>query len=351
MSDTQTPRLDLDSLDDRLVPSATVFDLSTRGAEAALPSGAIVQQIDPQPTGTGYIRSFVRVQGAASGGGGERGYNTDARPLQFDENKSPQFTRSITLDRVPVVTVEGVAYREFLLDVNQKSSSSLLSLDSVQVFLGDSGDLTGYDPAAKTLAGRPLVFDLDAGGDVAVKLKASLNSGSGSGDMALLVPNSAFAGAAGNSFVYLFSEFGRQAGMTANGGFEEWSVRSGPVAAPALGTLTGQVNLFVRDAENGLQGVDFDITNPPQLALSVTNAAGDTTVIMAQFASDGTFTFNNVPAGTYTLYSPDSSLDFLDGTTVGTAGGFLLLDTDQITNIVIDAGAAASGYAIRAVRT
>ena len=69
-------------------------------------------------------------------GGSEQGYNTDARPLQFDENKSPQFTRSLTLGEVPVVNVGGVEYREFLLDINQKSSASLLSLDEVRVFLG-----------------------------------------------------------------------------------------------------------------------------------------------------------------------------------------------------------------------
>lgn len=342
-------RLDLDALADRLVPSGTVHDLSTRGAEESLPSGAVVRQIDPQPTGTGYIRSFVRIQGASSGGGPERGYNTDSRPLQFDEKSGAQFTRSITLDRVPVVTVGGVAYREFLLDINQRSSSPRLSLDSVRVFLAGRGDLTGYDAAANTLAGRAAVFDLDAGGDVAVKLNAALNSGSGSGDMALLIPAEAFAGAAANAFVYLYSEFGGQAGMTANGGFEEWAVRSGS-AAPATGTLTGRVNLFVDDLEGGLVGVPFDPANPPQLALAVTNAAGETTTVLATFADDGSFTFANVPAGTYTLYSPDSSLDFIEGTAAGTGGGTVYLLEDEITGVVVGSGTTVTGYVVNAVR-
>ena len=70
----------------------------------------------------------------------------------------------------------------------------MLSLDEVRVFLGETGNLTSYDATAKTLGGQDAVFDLDAAGDVSVKLNYRLNSGSGSGDMYLLVPNSAFDG-------------------------------------------------------------------------------------------------------------------------------------------------------------
>jgi hypothetical protein len=121
-------RSTIEQLDERTLPSATVLDLTSHGAEVTNGS-FIARQIDAQPTGTGYIDSFVRIQGAASGGGAEQGYNTTARPLQFDENKSPQFTRSLALGQVPVVMVDGVAYREFLLDINKKSSSPLLSVD------------------------------------------------------------------------------------------------------------------------------------------------------------------------------------------------------------------------------
>src|SRR5579872_3889691 len=134
-------KLSVERLDDRLVPSVTLLDLSTSGAVATAPSGAIVEQIDPQPTGTGYVQAFVRIQGAAKGGGIEQGYNTDARPLQFDEKNSPEFTHSITLGQVPVVTVNGSNYLEFFLGVNQKASSPYLSLDEVQIFLGNAGNL------------------------------------------------------------------------------------------------------------------------------------------------------------------------------------------------------------------
>jgi len=87
MAPARSTNLSAEQLDDRLVPSATVLDLTTHAAEVVT-DGFIARQTDAQPTGTGFIDSFVRVQGAASGGGSEQGYNTTARPLQFDENKA-----------------------------------------------------------------------------------------------------------------------------------------------------------------------------------------------------------------------------------------------------------------------
>src|SRR5262245_16149322 len=249
------PRPNLEVLDARLVPSAaTVIDLTTAGAHEVV-NGGLVQQTDAQPTGTGFIRSFVRVQGAARGGGIEQGYNTDGRPLQFDENNSPQFTRSLTLGQVPVVTIDGTQYREFLLDVNQKSSAPFLSLDEVRVFLGASKNLTGYDAATKTFAGQTALWDMDGAGDVAVKLDYRLNSGSGSGDMTLLIPNSVFAGQDPNSFLYLYSKFGGETWGTANSGFEEWAVKAAPPVSPPPPVGTGSLSGHVLFDANG-NGVD-----------------------------------------------------------------------------------------------
>jgi hypothetical protein len=162
-------------LDAREVPAALV-DLTFRGAEGTA-NGAIFNQSDPQPTGSGVIQSFVRIQGT----GVEEGYNTDARPLQLDENKSPTFTRSLAIGQVPVVTIKNVNYREFLLDINQRSSSPLLSLDELRLYVGGAGNLTGYNAGAKTLAGLAPVYDIDGAGDVTVKMNYRLNPGSGGG--------------------------------------------------------------------------------------------------------------------------------------------------------------------------
>src|SRR5207237_7126692 len=95
----------------------------------------------------------------------------------------------LQLADVPVVTHDGVAYREFLLDINQKSSSPLLSLDELRFYVGNAGNLTGYDTTMNQIAGLHPVYDLDAQGDNAVLLNASLGHGSGSGDLLVDVPD------------------------------------------------------------------------------------------------------------------------------------------------------------------
>jgi HEAT repeat protein len=53
---------------------------------------------------------------------------------------------------VPVLNVNGINYRVFLLDINQKASAPLLSLDQLQIFVGASGNLTGYNTTSRQLA-------------------------------------------------------------------------------------------------------------------------------------------------------------------------------------------------------
>jgi hypothetical protein len=331
-------RLNLECLDDRLVPS-TVY-LTTKGAEGTTSTGAIVQQVDPQPMGSGYVHAFVRIQGSASGGGSEQGYNTDGRPLQFDENKSPQFTRSLTLGQVPVVNVNGTAYREFLLDINQKSSSPLLSLDEVRIFLGSTGNLTGYDTTANTLAGQSPVFDLNPDGSNEVILDARLSSGLGSGDMALFVPNSAFAGGSAGSYVYLYSQMGGLAGYTANGGFEQWSVASTPPAQspPVVGSISGAVLLY--GTTTGISGV--------QITLIGTDSAGNTVNLQTYTDANGNFTFGNLAAGTYTIIqTPPPLLTTVAetlGTVNGSADGTENVLLNEFTGVALGAGQNGTNY-------
>ncbi len=70
------------------------LDLTTAGSSGYIDLAYFVQ-IDPQTTGTGVIESFVRL---STNQAVSQGYNTDARPLELDENNSPQFTRSLLLD-------------------------------------------------------------------------------------------------------------------------------------------------------------------------------------------------------------------------------------------------------------
>src|SRR4051812_9726612 len=139
---THDARLKLEALEERALMSANpTLDLTTRGSSGWIGDAQFVQT-DAQPTGTGNINSFVRVQA----NGVEQGYNTSARPLQYNENSSPQFTRSLKLSEVPQVTINGKVSLEFLLDVNQTAANPMLSLDDLRVYVGDNPAASGYDP-------------------------------------------------------------------------------------------------------------------------------------------------------------------------------------------------------------
>jgi hypothetical protein len=203
-------------------------------------SSAIFQQVNPQPTGTGYIDSFLRIQHSAT----EEGYNTDARPFQagMDMKDPINYTHAITLAEVPIVNISGIDYRQFYLDINENNSANghLLSLDKLQIFLGANGGFNSYQTGGANgngkLNGVAPIYDMDTGlsstfNDNWIKLDYTTNNGgSGIGDMVAYIPNAAFGGAAGGTNVYLYSQFGAtMAGptnLTSDAGFEEWWVKS-----------------------------------------------------------------------------------------------------------------------------
>lgn len=210
---------------------ATVVDL-TRPFSSGMVNDAIFETADFRPAGTGFIDSFVRIRM----NGEEEGYNTSGRPVAFDELTDPNFTRNLRLSDLPVVSVGEIRYYEFLLDINESSSpsKSLLSVDKIQIFTTGIGSKTTSDIGSL----GTLRYNLDTGSDNWIKLDYSLNSGSGQGDMAMLVPVSKFAGASSTDFVYLYSQFGTN--HSAEAGFEEWSVRipaPGPVVVAGAGAL------------------------------------------------------------------------------------------------------------------
>jgi len=218
-----------------MVFAGPTLDLSTAGASGAI-NGAIFQQINAQSTGTGVIDAFLRIQKT----GAEEGYNTDYRPTSYDENPSIQFTRSLLLASIPTVNINGTLYREFLLDINESSTKSELSLDRLQIYQANAGNLHGT--LAQLQTSWTQIYDLDAGEDSWIKLDYDLNHGSGSGDMFAYIPDALFKAEYG-PYVYLYSLFGET--IAADSGFEEWSVRviqddtilTPPPAVPAPGAL------------------------------------------------------------------------------------------------------------------
>ena len=320
-SRTYSPQLE--ALEGRLVPSTATVDLSTAGAQGTV-NGALFQQGSVQPAGSGVIDAFVRIHGLG-GAGAEQGYNTDARPLQFDENQSPTFTRSIQLSDIPEVTIGGVAYRVFLLDINQKSSQPLVSLDQLRIFEGDNGSMTGYDPSTGLLSGTIPLYDLNAGGGGAnwIELNARLSHGLGSSDMTLDVPDADFLQAAttGNPYVYLFSRFGDN--FATNGGFEQWAVQKGTGPAPSSlsGTVTQQGSLA--------SGV--------MVMLTGMDTSGNTVTLYAVTDNNGFYSFDNLNAGPYTISTVLPS-GLTDTASAGTLGGTAGTDVTSI-----DLGAGLNG--------
>src|SRR5215210_32578 len=111
-----------------ITSEAEVLHDLTGGGQVTI-NGARFVTVDQQPTGSGVIHSFVRV--SAANQGIVEGYNTDGRPLQFDENTTHTFTRSQLLSDLKIVTRNGQQYYQFLLDINQEASRPLLTLNEL----------------------------------------------------------------------------------------------------------------------------------------------------------------------------------------------------------------------------
>jgi hypothetical protein len=203
---------------------AVIYDLTT--STTVTVNGALFTTTLQQSTGTGVIDPFVRL---VDSNGEAEGYNADARPVMTDVNTSPQFTKDILLSQVPLQTIGGIEYYEFLLDINQTKEQPLLSLDKIQIYTRAAALTSADELTDLTGAGSTLRYNLDAGGDNALLLNYELNNGSGSGDMLAYIPKSLFG--AESEYVYLYSLFGQDPdgvppyNGNENDGFEEWAIK------------------------------------------------------------------------------------------------------------------------------
>jgi hypothetical protein len=236
---------------------------------------------------------------------------------------------------VPVVSINNVNYRVFVLDINQKSSAPLVSLDQLQIFLGSSGNATGY--ANRQLPGTTAIFDLNPTGGTDgnyIELNARLSHCSGSSDMNLCVPDSMFAGTAGDPYVYLFSRFGDHFGT--NGGYEEWAVSHLTGAAPS--SISGTVF-------NTTGGIISGVT----VTLTGTDVNGNAVTLCAVTDANGFYFFDSLVAGTYTVTvltsTVPSTLSWVS-TSVGTVGGTQGFQSGNpdIMSIMLNAGLNGINY-------
>jgi len=226
MKNTSTYLIGASCLLASLLPAgAKDLNLTSTGASGFV-NGGFFQQISPQTTGTGVIEPFLRVQG----NGTESGFNTSLNNPMPDV-KTGIWTHDILLSAIPKVTVNGIEYYQFLLDINQNTGgdNNFLSLNELEIYTR-TGALTSADEYAD-LSTATKVWDLDSGpdGDSVIKLDYDLNPGSGAGDMFAYIPVSAL-GTDGTKNLYLYTQFGIPNGS--NDGFEEWAVLKPAVTPP-----------------------------------------------------------------------------------------------------------------------
>ena len=209
---------------------ATIVDLMH--GDSGTINGAQFDWTPAQPTGTGNIQPFLRVQND----GVEQGYNTSGTSLPFDDKIGP-WTHNATFANLQATTVMvgNTSYFKSLLDINQTSNSPLLSLDQLQFYTSPTGSQTTKD------VGSLGILRYSFSPSDAVYLDASRNHGSGSDDMFAYLPTSAFAGTSSSDFVYLYCHFGDT--HPSNAGFEEWSLVVNPV--PEASTFFPVIGLAV----------------------------------------------------------------------------------------------------------
>ena len=202
--------------------SAGYIDFTSIVAEDQTINGAVFVVDPAQPSGTGVFESFLRIQD----NGDEEGYNTSNPSLPFDEKPGP-WTHDLLLGDIPIVTVGGERFYEFVLDIQEPAApgKSLLSLDGIQIYTSPIGS---QNTTNLTALGT-LRYDLDALEDTYILLDAGNSSGSGGADLRALIPVSNFDGADASDFVYFFSEFGLN--ESSEGGFEEWGIVPEPGTA------------------------------------------------------------------------------------------------------------------------
>jgi len=220
------------------------------------------------PAGTGVLDPFVRLQTDNANQNYEQAYNTGAStlsPAMDYDNQGGSHVHAFTLANVPKVTIDGITYYEYLLDSNEPNSATgKVSLDQVQIFLGDAPDLThtNVTPATPQAGLASIVsfettkttevfrlnnsdFTSSSSYEIIIDSGKNFSAGSGQADMFFYVQAAPFdailSSTPNRQYVYFYSLFGVPPGtQTADSGFEEWSFRDAgpnPQAVPEPTTM------------------------------------------------------------------------------------------------------------------
>ena len=165
------------------------------------------------------------------------------------------------------------------------------------------------------------------------------------------MPNSDFASANSNPYVYLYSKFGVHDG--AHGGFVESApvscakppvVGPPPPPPPAPATLSGTV--FLDGAGTGVLDPS-DLLVVSTVMLTGTNSQGQAVTLSTTSAADGTYSFTGLLPGTYTITDAPPSSFTAEQVDVGTVNGVVngsASGASAIGSIVVAAGQSGINY-------
>ncbi len=202
-------------------------------------NGAIFTTIDTLPAGTGVFDPFLTYQKK----GTEEGYNTSQGGNGqgfLDTKRVEQWTHDLHVGDLTVVPgPDGTgSYYAFELDANETGTGNInryLSIDDIRIYTSATDtalDVRNNQNAIDSLGTLRYAQNATLGvTDNWVLIDASRSeggstSGSGSSDLIVYVPVSAFAGARPEDFLYFYSKNGvhdeAAAGSESDAGYEEW---------------------------------------------------------------------------------------------------------------------------------
>lgn len=221
----------------------TVIDLSGGPPETGTANGAIFSAADPRPTGTGVIDPFLREQE----NGSEQGINTSIAKPPYDDKPGP-WTHDLLVSQLTPTLFMGIEYYKFSLDANQEMNGPI-SLINFKIFVTSGPPISNVGGLMSLVNTGTPAYNMN-GGVTQYRVDITSQTGSGSGDMFVLVPMSDI-GTSGN--LYLYAQFGQDAnggGFASNDGFEEWNASEGVSRVPDGGTT-----VMMLGAALGLFGV------------------------------------------------------------------------------------------------
>jgi hypothetical protein len=196
---------------------ATAFTIDLTDTAASVTINGALFNYDNINSGSGtYTRMF-----AIQANGTESGYNfAGANPLPFDQ-KGGSFLPNQNLGDIPVVTIGGQQYLQFVFDANDAAP---LTMTDFRVFI-DNTTLPNNGTVKITNEANigdlgTLVYDFNAGGPNTLEMTA-FEAGSGTDDLSINIPLANFLPFFGQNGadVYVFMKF-----TGGDSGFEELAI-------------------------------------------------------------------------------------------------------------------------------